>query len=340
MALGPGLAIQALPTQIRVWGVVDGQEGECMTAVHGSQTSRRKLLEVGFVRLRQKNTGLLFVLPTFLVMAAVIGYPIVRTFWLSFSDVKLGREATPFIGLANYSAVIADRVFRTAVRNSLIWTAVCVTSIIFIGLLAALTVNERFPGHKLIRSTILMPWIIPEIVAAIIWKWLYHPNFGMINDFLLLAGVMKNPPRWLLADPTWALYAIMAVNVWASFPFAMLMFLAGLQGIPEELYDAARVDGARASQRLWYVTLPLLRSVIVVVALLLTIWNMNTFTYVYVLTEGGPARITEVLGVYIYTMAFRYFKFGISSAAAVIVFLISTLLSVIYLCILRSSSSD
>jgi len=309
-----------------------------MKAVHGSQTSRRKLLEVGFVRLRQKNAGLLFVLPTFLVMAAVIGYPIVRTLWLSFSDVKLGREATPFIGLANYSAVVTDRVFRTAVRNSLIWTAVCVTSITFIGLLAALTVNERVPGHKLIRSTILMPWIIPGIVAAVTWKWLYHPNFGMINDLLVRAGVIKDPTHWL-ADPTWALYAAMVVNVWKSFPFAMLMLLAGLQSIPEELYDAARVDGARASQRLWYVTLPLLRSVIVVVALLLTIWNMNTFTYIYILTEGGPARMTEVLGVYIYVTAFQSFKFGRSSAAAVIVFLISTVVSVIYLRILRGSSS-
>ncbi len=280
----------------------------------------------------------MFVLPTVLVMAAVIAYPLIETVRLSFSQVELGRDVTPFIGLDNYADVLDDRVFRTTLRNTLVWTALSVSFIVLLGLLAALTFNERFPGRTAVRSAILIPWIIPGIVAAVTWKWLYHPDFGVINDFLIRAGLIPGPTNWL-ADPFRGLYAVIAVNVWKGFPFAMLMLLAGLQSVPEELYDAARVDGANAWHRLWYVTLPHLRPVLVVVALLQTIWNMNTFTYVYVLTGGGPIRLTEVLGVYIYNMAFTSFKFGIASAAAVIVFLISAALSVAYLRVLRAGGA-
>jgi multiple sugar transport system permease protein len=268
-------------------------------------------------------------------MAAVIGYPVLYTFRLSFCKVELGQEATPFVGLANYADVLADPVFGTTVRNTLIWTALSVGFIVALGLLAALVVNERFPGRMIVRSLILVPWIIPGIVAAVTWKWLYHPDFGVVNDFLLRSGLIASSTNWL-ADPYRGLYAVVAVNIWKSFPFAMLMLLAGLQSAPEELYDAARVDGANALGRLRYVTLPHLRPVLVVVALLLTIWNMNTFTYIYVLTGGGPVRLTEVLGVYIYNMAFQSFKFGMASAAAGVVFLISTGLSIAYLLVLRA----
>jgi multiple sugar transport system permease protein len=271
-------------------------------------------------------------------MAAVIAYPLIDTVRLSFSEVELGRDAMPFIGIENYADVMSDRVFGTTLRNTLVWTVLSVSLIVLLGLLAALTVNERFAGRATVRSVILIPWIIPGIVAAVTWKWLYHPDFGVINDFLIRAGFIPGPTNWL-ADPFRGLYAVILVNVWKGFPFAMLMLLAGLQSAPEELYDAARVDGANAWHRLVYVTLPHLKPVLVVVALLQTIWNMNTFTYVYVLTGGGPIRLTEVLGVYIYNMAFQSFKFGMASAAAVIVFLISAGLSLAYLRVLRASSA-
>jgi len=273
-----------------------------------------------------------------MVMAVVIAYPLIDTLRLSFSEVELGRDATPFIGLQNFADVLDDRVFGTTLRNTFVWTVLSVSLIVVLGLLAALTVNERFPGRTTVRSTILIPWIIPGIVAAVTWKWLYHPDFGVINDFLIRAGFIAGPTNWL-ADPFRGLYAVIVVNVWKGFPFAMLMLLAGLQGVPEDLYDAARVDGANAWHRLVYVTLPHLRPVLIVVALLQTIWNMNTFTYVYVLTGGGPIRLTEVLGVYIYNMAFQSFKFGMASAAAVIVFVISASLSIAYLRVLRASGT-
>jgi multiple sugar transport system permease protein len=294
-----------------------------------TQVARAPVAQVRFVRLRRETNGMLFVLPAVLVLLAIIGYPILETLRLSFSQVQLGQTATPFVGLANYGDVLGDRVFGTAVRNTLVWTALSVIGVIALGLLAGLLVHEKIPGRGLIRSLLLVPWIVPGIVVAVVWKWLYNPDFGVIDDVLARIGLLSSHVNFL-ADPKTALYAVVVVNVWKSFPFAMLMILAGLQSAPEQLYEAARVDGATAWDRLIYVTLPHLRPVLLVLALLLTIWNMNTFTYIFVLTGGGPVRLTEVLGVYIYNTAFQGFHFGTASAAAVIVFLLSGALTLVY----------
>jgi multiple sugar transport system permease protein len=299
--------------------------------------TRAPLVQVRFTRLRREGPGLLFVLPAVLVLALVIAYPVIDTIRLSLSRVVLGQAEAPFAGLENYAAVLGDPAFATALRNTAIWTGLCVAVILLLGLLAALVVHERFVGRSAVRSALLIPWIIPGIVAAVTWKWLYHPNFGFVNHLLIALGLSREYTNWL-ANPTWALYAVILVNILKSFPFAMLMLLAGLQGLPGELYEAARVDGASAPQRLRHLTLPLLRPVMLVVALLLTIWNLSTFTYVYVLTGGGPVRLTEVLGIYIYSMAFQSFKFGQAAAAAVILFLISAALSVVYLRVLRATT--
>lgn len=293
------------------------------------QIARTPAAQVRFVRLRRETNGMLFVLPTVLALLGVIGYPVLETLRLSVSQVELGQSATPFVGLANYGDVLADRVFATTVRNTLVWTALSVIAVIALGLVAGLLVNEKIRGRGLIRSLLLVPWIVPGIVVAVVWKWIYNPDFGILDDLLVRTGLISSNVNFL-SDLRIALYAVIAVNVWKSFPFAMLMILAGLQSAPEQLYEAARVDGANAWDRLIYVTLPHLRPVLLVLALLLTIWNMNTFTYIYVLTGGGPVRLTEVMGVYIYNTAFQGFHFGIASAAAVIVFLISGALTLMY----------
>ena len=298
-----------------------------------SRAVAAKPVQARFVRLRHESTGLLFVLPTVLVMLAIIGYPLLETLRLSVSQVQLGQSNQPFIGLANYSAAMSDRIFPTALRNTIVWTALSVIAILVVGVAAALLVNEPLRGRALIRSLILVPWVVPAIVVAVVWKWLYNPDFGIINDALIRPGLVSSHANWL-SDPRTALYWVVLVNVWKNFPFAMLMALAGLQSVPQQLYEAARVDGANAWERFINVTLPHLRPVILVMALLLTIWNMNTFTYIYVLTGGGPVRQTEVLGVYIYNTAFQGFHFGIASAAAVIVFLITGALTLVYVRVL------
>jgi multiple sugar transport system permease protein len=294
--------------------------------------------QVRFVRVRREATGLLFVLPTVLVMLVIIAYPLLDALHLSLTNVQLNQANAPFVGLANFRAVLSDRFFLTALRNTLVWTALSVVLVLAIGLAAGLLVNEPMAGRGLIRSLILVPWIVPAIVVSVVWKWLYNPDFGVIQDTLVRLGLTQKPTNWL-ADPRVALYAVIAVNVWKSFPFAMLMVLAGLQSAPGPLYEAARVDGANAWQRLRYVTLPHLRPVLVILALLLTIWNLNTFTYIYVLTGGGPVRLTEVLGVYIYNSAFQGFHLGVASAAAVLVFVLSGLLTVVYIRVLGSETS-
>jgi multiple sugar transport system permease protein len=303
-----------------------------------SRAVAAKPVQARFVRLRRESTGLLFVLPTVLVMLAIIGYPLLETLRLSVSQVQLGQSNTPFIGLANYSAAINDRIFPSALRNTFLWTAVSVLAILLLGVSAALLVNERIRGRAVIRSLILVPWIVPAIVVAVVWKWLYNPDFGILSDALVRLGLLSSHANWL-SDPRTALYWVVLVNVWKNFPFAMLMALAGLQSVSQQLYEAARVDGANAWERFIHVTLPHLRPVILVMALLLTIWNMNTFTYIYVLTGGGPVRQTEVLGVYIYDTAFQGFHFGTASAAAVIVFLITGALTLVYVRVLGKEAT-
>ena len=204
----------------------------------------------------------------------------------------------------------------------MVLTVAAVIAEVVLGLIVALTLNAPFRGRGVIRTLNILPWVVPSFVAAFIWIWLLHPLFGPINQFLLWSGLVDEGVPWLSQRST-AMGSVILVSVWKGLPWTFLVFLAGLQGIPEEWYEAAKVDGASPWQQFRYITLPSLRYILVIVIVLRTIWTFNNFDLVYLLTGGGPARATVTLPLNVYSTAFLQFDFGLSAAiAAFMVFLV------------------
>jgi len=272
----------------------------------------------------------LLIAPAFLVMLAIIAYPIVDNFSASLmSQATLSRPAR-FVGLRNYARIVGDDVFFPALQNTLLWT-VGVTALQFtLGLVLALLLSQRFPGRWLFRSLAILPWVTPGIVVAVTWRLLYAEDFGVINLSLRSLGLGALAQAWL-ADARTAMPAVMMVGAWKGFGFYMVMLLAGLQGIPVEIFEAARIDGANRLQTLWHVTLPQLRPIILMSVLLGIIWTSNYFDAIFVLTEGGPARLTETLPIFIYKTAFSFFDLNKAIAGSIILLLIVLLLASLYL---------
>ena len=250
------------------------------------------------------------------LIIALVGYPFVRSVWLSFHRKLLGVPAAPFIGLDNYTALFTNPDYWTAVQNVFVYTIGAVLLKLVIGLTVAVIINERFPLRGLVRSLILLPWAIPALVTVLAWRWMYNDLFGVLNYVLLQLGLIREPVLWL-GSRNLAMASVMAVNVWIGFPFFAITLLAGMQGIPEELYDAAKVEGAGAVGRFRYVTLPGALPVMAIVTLLSTIWTFNDFTVIWMLTGGGPGHATEVLSTLTYKIAIAGAELGKGVAVSV-----------------------
>jgi multiple sugar transport system permease protein len=296
----------------------------------GSAASPSRRERVGRALARSVRSGIWFVLPAILVLLLVITYPILYQAYISVFRSAFFVDRPEFVGFRNYIDTFANAQFWNALWRMTIWTVACVTLQFVLGFAAALVFNEPFRGRGVARALILVPWIIPVVVAAGTWRWMYHPDFGVINSLLRQLGLISQNVNWL-GDPDLALWSVVVVNVWKMFPFVMLMLLAGLQAIPRQLYEAAWVDGATIVHTFRYVTLPAMRAVNVVTLLLLIIWTLNSFTIIFVMTEGGPLRSTEVMSIYIYRLAFRNFQFEEAGAVAMILFVVMLLFSIVYI---------
>ncbi len=261
-----------------------------------------------------RNQGLWFALPALAALAALIGYPIADTAVLSVTD-----DQGAFVGLANYADVLGDDTTSLAAGNSLIFVAGAIMFQLLLGTIAGILLNQRFAGRGLVRTLLLIPWVIPGIVAATTWAWMFHYEFGIVNAMLMQAHIIAAPVGWL-TDLQLVLPSLIAVSVWKLFPFVALMVLAGLQAIPNELYEAARVDGAGFYAEVRHIMLPQLRSVLTSVALLLFIWEMNGITIIYAMTRGGPANASLVLPIQIYKQAFENFQFNRAAALSLLLF--------------------
>ncbi|MEX2540849.1 MAG: sugar ABC transporter permease [Trueperaceae bacterium] len=275
--------------------------------------------------------GYLLIAPAFLTLLAVIGYPLVTAFLMSLRKIILIRPhlGQPFVGLENYRTVIEAPFFWNAVWQTGVWTGVNVAAQLALGLAIALLLNNNFPGRGLARGFMLIPWITPSVVAVLTWKWMYDAQFGVINQFLLEYGLLERTVAWLGNTET-AMGAVIIESVWKGTPFVFVMLLAGLQGIPGELYDSSMVDGADSWRRLRFITLPLLKPTIVIAATLTTIYTFNNFPAIWLMTEGGPLRATETLTILVYKHAFQSFNFGEASAIGVITFLVLMLFVVLF----------
>lgn len=277
---------------------------------------------------RDTRFGYLLLLPAGLLIAVLVGYPFLRALWLSFHKKLLGAQDAPWIGLDNYRVLLNEPQFWNAVRNVFIFTVASVALKLVIGLVVSLILNEALPMRALFRSVVLLPYAMPTLVSVLIWKWMYNDTGGILNYLLQQLHITETPVLWL-ADPGRALGAVIAVNVWRGFPFFVLTLLAGLQAVPPELYEAAKVDGAGLWARFWKITLPDILPVMAVTTLFSTILTFNDFSIIWVLTKGGPGNATDVLATLTYRIAIPGLELG--KGVAVSVFMLPLLVGLIVL---------
>lgn len=275
-------------------------------------------------------------LPALLVLTLFFLWPAVYNFLLSFRSISLFEltKGGEWVGLDNFIELATDPLARLALKNTVFWlTAMTVGLRLVLGLALALLLNsaalQRWHLSGLARSLVLVPWVTPPVVAVAAWKWLLHPRYGAINQLLVGSGLIDDGIPFLMKTSTvW--WAIAAVIVWRELPFVVISVLAGLQAIPVELYDAARVDGASALRLFWHITLPLLRPVLVVIVLLTTIWTYNNFVYVWLMTHGGPGNYTQVLATEMYTEAFTNYRLGYGATVGVLMSVTMLIFALLY----------
>ena len=274
-------------------------------------------------RIRRRWADYLYVAPALLVMLLVIGYPIYDTIYLSLFNTppSLAMEDKVFVGFDNYARILTSEAFRSVTWNTLVWTFFSTLFAFLLGLGAALSLNRAFIGRGLMRGILLVPYVISGVSAAYIWRWLYHSDFGVIGAALVALGITDRPIN-LIDNVDTVLPALIVVNVWKEFSFAMIMLLAGLQTVPDQLHRAARVDGAGPWQSFWHVTLPHLRGVTIVTLLLLVVSNLNSFIIPWIMTGGGPVGASDIWITAIYQLAFERVRFGTASAYSVILFVV------------------
>lgn len=246
----------------------------------------------------ERILGYALVAPVVVLLLGLVAYPFVTAIGYALSDRTLA-DAGEFVGLENFYNLFDNQIYRQTLRNTIIFTAGSVAMRLVFGVGLALMLNETFPFRRLIRSAILLPWIVPTVLGTMAWLWLFNPNFSVINWVLEHSGLMKQGPNWL-TDPNLALFSVTLVNAWRGTPFMAITVLAGLQAIPLELYDASAIDGAGKLQRFRYVTLPLVMPVLLTALVLSIIWTFSDFGIVYGLTKGGPMNATHVLATLSY----------------------------------------
>ncbi len=277
----------------------------------------------------------IFLTPMLVVLALVAGWPLIRTIWFGFTDASLSDlGATQFIGFENYLAVydgeafglLVDPEWWNAVWNTIWFTVVSVSIETVLGTVVALVLNAEFRGRSLVRAAVLIPWAIPTIVSAKMWGWMLHDQFGVLNDILMGIGILSAPVAWT-ADPATAMWAVVLVDVWKTTPFMALLILAGLQMLPSDCYEAARVDGIHPVKVFFRVTLPLIRPALMVAVIFRALDALRIFDLIYVLTSNSADTMS--MSVYARQQLVDFQEVGYGSAASTLLFLVIAVLTVI-----------
>ena len=284
--------------------------------------------------------GILFTLPAVIILLAVLAYPIISSFILSFQDVRLaaGGIVTEFVGLDNYMRIFQDAAFRNAFNNSIYFTFVEVIAVTLLSLGLALLLNHPIGRPAIYRVILLIPWALAPVANAVLWKWIYNANYGVLNAIVVGLGLSETGVVWL-GSPFLALNMILIADVWKAIPFITLLLLAGLQNIPRHLYKAALMDGATTWQQFVHVTLPGLRTTLIISIVLQSIWALKVFDLVFVLTKGGPADGTVLLNFLSWRVTFNYLNIGYGAAIADVLFVLMLLLALAYIRALRPRTS-
>ena len=270
----------------------------------------------------------ILVAPAVAVLLALSIYPLIYS-------ISVSLQVGEAWGIGNFTRLFSDNFFLTAMAHTFVFAVAALTCEFLLGLGLALLLNSQIRGRSFFRASLLVPMMLPPVVAAIVWRLLLNPNFGAINGTLKQIGIDTESLTWT-ASPSLAMLSVIAVDVWQWTPFVFLVLLAGLQAIPQEPYEAALIDGSSRWQTFWHVTLPLLKPAILIVLLLRTMDLLRVFDQIFILTEGGPGFATETISLYIYRTAFRFFDFGYAAAMSFVLLVLTNVISVVYIRLLQA----
>jgi len=270
------------------------------------------------------------ILPTFILIGLIIVYPLIDAFLVSLTNKTFINPNPRYIGFDNYANILGSKAFVDIVVNSFVWTISVVLLQFLVGLGIALLLNQQFRGRMLARGLVVIPWVTPGVIAALLWRLLYEPQLGIINGALAALGVQNPTIPWLSQNST-AMLAVIASAVWKGSPFSVVMYLAALQSVSEDLMDAAKVDGASFWQRLRHVIIPEISPIIRINLLLTTVLTFNYFDLIYIMTKGGPLRATHIFPTWIYEQAFSQAKTGFAAAYGILSAVILIIFSLFYI---------
>ncbi|AJY77743.1 hypothetical protein VN24_14555 [Paenibacillus beijingensis] len=286
--------------------------------------------------ISEPKFALLLLLPTIVILLGLLLYPFLYSIYLAFVNLNLTKPwiGTKFVGLENFATVLKDNEFWLSMLTTFYFTVFNVAASMVIGLAAALLFNTKFRFRGLARSLLLIPWAMPGVVNAMLWQTMLHPNYGLVNGLLLKLGLISDPINWL-SDPKLALASVITAQLWTSFPFVALMYLAALQSIPYDLIEAGKIDGAGTFRIFTHIIVKLLVPVTLVLLVLRTIDSFRTFDLIFAMTKGGPANATELAGVYLYKQGFMFSNFGVGSAGSYVLTAFILVFVILYMRILR-----
>ena len=275
--------------------------------------------------MKERVYGYYFTLPATIILLCVILVPVIKTVRMSLS-----ANGVPGVTLVQYAKALTDPVVIRALWNTLIISFFSLICFMMIGFAFALFLNRHMRGRTILRVIAILPWTIPDVAVGLVWRWIYNPAYGALNDIVQKIGFSYSTIEWL-SSPHLAMISIIIANVWRGYPFVMIILLAGLQSIPKEMYECASIDGAGWFRKTWSITIPGLRSPLIVSAILTFIWEFRRFALVSIMTNGGPGNSTEIMPTLIYKVYFRYFDFEFASAIAILLTILLTLVSIPYI---------
>lgn len=279
---------------------------------------------------RDNRTAWIMLAPALLFLAVMIAYPLGKVIHDAFSQVNLIKpNVSGFAGLDNFKTILNDEHFWNDAKNTVIWTVCSVAGEYIVGMLAAVLLNQKFKGRAIFRTCVFILWLVPIIVAGMTWDWMLNTDFGIVNYLLTHLHIIQAPINFL-GDARFAMATVIFVNIWRSFPYYTISFLAAMQSIPGDLSEAAAIDGAGMFTRFFRITLPQLKSVSLVIVFIHVIWTAINFDFIWVMTEGGPNYATETLPIMIYRYSMKKFNVGAASALSTMMFTVMTILFVFY----------
>lgn len=284
---------------------------------------------------QQDRTAWLLLAPMIAIMVLVTAFPLLNTLWLAFTDASLTGQGYvwQWVGLENFADILDDSDFRAAVGRTAYFTVLSVSAEVVLGVLVALLLNQEFKGRAVVRALLILPWALPTIVNAVMWRLIYNPEYGSLNALLTQVGLLDAYRSWL-GDPATAMNMVILADIWKNYPLIALIALAGLQTVPKDLYEAAIMDGANAWTRFWKITLPGIMGSLSVAMVLRAIEAFKVFDIFYVMTRGGPADSTKTVSFFVYQESFTYLRAGSGAAYALTVTAMSALMISIYVVML------